>query len=265
MNLPDEWTTDTVRANGIDLQYYRTGAGPPVVAAHGFYDNGRRWVPLAEDIAEDYDVAAYDARGHGRSDAPETGYDLDARVADLAGLVSALELDDPVLLGHSMGAATAAWTAAKRPDLPRALVLEDPVGVHREPEMSPDERVEAVREMLRERANRSIEEEIEMNYPDVDPEQARRLAVADEECSPNVAEIARAGYPATLDAAFADVECPTLVLKSDADVDRRVDDLEAADALANGRLVHVPGAGHYVFQDAYDAALAELRAFLRRV
>lgn len=126
VNIPDGWTTDTVRANGIDLRYYRTGDGPPLVMTHGFFGNGRCWIPLAETLAEDYDVVTYDARGHGRSDAPETGYDVENRVADLVGLVEALDLDDPILLGHSMGAATVAWTAAEHPDLPRALVLEDP-------------------------------------------------------------------------------------------------------------------------------------------
>jgi len=44
----------------------------------------------------------------------------------------------------------------------------------------------------------------------------------------------------------------------------RVKDLNAA-VVADGRLVHIPNAGHYVFRDSYDAAYAELRAFLQRV
>ena len=55
------------------------------------------------------------------------------------------------------------------------------------------------------------------------------------------------------------------MLRRDRDVADRAADLTAADRLAEGRLVHVPDAGHYVFQDAYDPALAELRTFLRRV
>jgi pimeloyl-ACP methyl ester carboxylesterase len=265
MRLPERWQTDSVRANGIDLQYHRIGSGPPILLAHGFYDDGRRWVPLARDLADDYEVVAYDARGHGQSDAPETGYDLDSRIGDLCGVVEALGLEDPILLGHSMGAATAAWTAATRPALPRALVLEDPVGVHDQPEMSPDYRAAAVRDRLESAAGRTVEELIEEHYPDVEPDQARRLATASHECSPRVAEIAREAYPSPLAATFSDIESPTLVLRRDAGIDRRVSDLDAADSLRDGRLVHVPGAGHYVFQGEYDAAYAELRTFLRRV
>ncbi|AFK21320.1 MULTISPECIES: alpha/beta fold hydrolase [Haloferax] len=65
--------------------------------------------------------------------------------------------------------------------------------------------------------------------------------------------------------AFTEITCPTLVLKSDADLERRVKDLDIADKLANGRLVHIPEAGHCVFYDQYDAAYAELRTFLQRV
>lgn len=269
MNIPEEWTTDTVRANGIDLQYYRTGDGPSVVMAHGFYGNGRCWEPLMDDLAEDYDVIAYDARGHGRSEAPETGYDIESRVADLVGLVNGLDLNDPILFGHSMGAVTVGYAATEHPDLPRALVLEDPVGVHEDPHNSPDVDMEEaaahVREQLRTRADQSVEEAIANSYEEFGDEWARRLAVASAECSPNVAEIAREGYPKPLREVFSDISCPTLVLRSDAETERRVRDLTAADSLSNGRLVHVPDAGHYVFHDEYDAADAELRAFLQRV
>jgi alpha-beta hydrolase superfamily lysophospholipase len=87
MDLPEEWTADTVNTNGADLECYRTGDGPPLLMAHGLYDNGRRWVPLAADFCDEYEVVTFDARGHGRSEAPEAGYSLEDRVADLRGPV----------------------------------------------------------------------------------------------------------------------------------------------------------------------------------
>lgn len=265
MSLADDWTTGTVRANGVDLAWYRTGEGPPIVLVHGFYDDGRRWVPLTEDLAADYEVVAYDARGHGRSDAPESGYGIDDRIADLLGVIEGLDLADPILMGHSMGAGTVAWTAARHPDCPRAVVLEDPVGVHDEPEMSPEERATAVRERLATVADLSVEAVIDEHYPEADPGRARRLATASKAADPAIAEIGREGYPAPLGETFSEIGCPTLVLRSDAAVERRVADLNAAEDLADGRLVHVPDAGHYVLGDEYEAARAELAAFLRRL
>ncbi|WP_435361643.1 alpha/beta fold hydrolase [Haloarchaeobius sp. DFWS5] len=263
MDLPTDWTTDSLQTNGVELQYYRTGDGPPVVMAHGFGENGRCFEPLASALADEYEVITYDARAHGHSGAPESGYDIEDRVADLVGLVESLDLDDPILLGHSMGGSTVAWTAATHPELPRAVVLEDPAAMYGESEMSPGERAEIVREQLAEDAEKTVEERAD-EYQEFTPEQARRHAVADDECRTAIAEIAREGYPQAPDA-FPDIECPALVLLGDREVERRVAAYDAAEALEQGRLVHVPGAGHYVFETRFDAAFAELQTFLRRL
>jgi len=267
MELPEDWTTGVVHANGADIRWYRGGDGQQLVAAHGFYANGRCWLPLATNLTDEFEVVTYDARGHGRSAAPEHGYDIENRVADLVGVLDALELNDPVVIGHSMGAATAAWAAATYPDRPRALLLEDPVGIHAtaDEEMAPEKRAEVTRERLAGIEERSVDELVASEYEEFDPGWARRLAVAATECSPKIAEIAREGYPKPLRMVFPDIECPTLVVRSDAETERRVKDLDAASSLAEGRIVHIPDAGHHVFHDAPEAARAELRAFLSRV
>ncbi|MFN8662939.1 MAG: alpha/beta hydrolase [Thermomicrobiales bacterium] len=94
--------------------------------AHGALDNARCWARVAEALAPSYDVIAVDTRGHGRSEAPIDGYHLISQADDLAGLVSALRLECPALLGHSMGAEVALVLAGRYPDLLRAILLEDP-------------------------------------------------------------------------------------------------------------------------------------------
>jgi pimeloyl-ACP methyl ester carboxylesterase len=120
-------TSSHVVVNGIKLHYYRTGGNkPPLVLAHGITDDGMCWTPSAEVLAKDFDVVMVDARGHGKSDAPEDGYTLQNLGMELAGVIQALELDNPILLGHSMGAITALVAAGLYPSLPRAILLEDP-------------------------------------------------------------------------------------------------------------------------------------------
>jgi len=265
MDPPDSWDRYTVHSRDADLQCYRTGAGLSILLAHAWSDSSLRWVPLVKDLAEDYEIVAYDARGHGRSDAPKTGYGLDDRIADLKAVLRDFELDDPILLGHSMGAATVARAAARHQNLARGVVLEDPVGVHAIPEDDPDERVESVWEQIEEMSDLSIREIIEAEYRDFKPDQARRLATASLNLRPEAAEVARNGYPSALADVFSDIACQTLILRHDADIERRVMDLNVADSLPDGRLVHIPDAGHYVFQDEYDAAYAELQTYLRRM
>ena len=127
MLMTEHWRSGFVEANGVRLHYTRTdGDKPPLVLAHGVTDAGPCWTAVAEALAPEYDAVMVDARGHGYSDAPERGYGPVEQAADLAGVIAALGLQGPAVLGHSMGAATALVLAGTYPDLPGAILLEDP-------------------------------------------------------------------------------------------------------------------------------------------
>lgn len=244
------------------MTYYRTGSGPPVVAAHGFYDDGRRWQAIGDRLADEYTVVAYDARGFGRSDAPETGYTPADRAADLRAVVRGLDLDRPVLLGHSMGAVTVAHAAARFPELPRGVVLEDPEAFTQTPDAGPDERAEMVREQLAELAD-TPDETLIAESP-LTGDRARRDAAAIRRTDPAVTPVTRHGYPEPVAETLTEVRASTLVVRGDHDVRQRIADCRAAEAF-EGRLVHVAGADHYVFRDALEPTMRECRAFLGRL
>ncbi len=116
-------------ADGLRLRYYRTGgAKPPVVLLHGWTNSARCWSELAAVLAPEFDVIAYDARGHGQSDRLPAGAPLAVPplAHDLGRVVAELGLRRPGLIGHSMGAGTIAWALARQPDLAGFVVLEDP-------------------------------------------------------------------------------------------------------------------------------------------
>jgi len=124
---PAGWTDGYVMANGIRIHYWRTGGDKPVlVMAHGSSDDGLCWTNLAKELVADYDIILPDARGHGLSDPPKKSDTADAQAEDLAGLIRALKLDKPIMMGHSMGSSSVAWFAAMYPDIPGAVILEDP-------------------------------------------------------------------------------------------------------------------------------------------
>lgn len=111
--------------NGIRIHYLRTGgAKPPIVLLHGLMGSGACWTPLARALEDDFDVVMPDARGHGGSSAPAQGYGYEDHAADVVGLIRALELENPSVLGHSMGGMTAAVVAARA--RLRSVVLVDP-------------------------------------------------------------------------------------------------------------------------------------------
>ena len=121
------WISDVCETNGVDVHYVRTGgAGHPVVLLHGLMGSGACWTPVARTLERVFDVVMPDARGHGRSSAPDHGYGYDDHANDVVGLVRGLGLARPVLVGHSMGGMTAAVMASREAAAIRALVLVDP-------------------------------------------------------------------------------------------------------------------------------------------
>ncbi len=108
-------------------------AATTLVLLHGLTDSGECWPDAVGRWQGTYRIAAPDARGHGaapRYTADQLAGDpIELMYRDTVALVSEIsgEGTHPVLLvGHSMGGGMAAAVAARRPDLVRAAVLEDP-------------------------------------------------------------------------------------------------------------------------------------------
>src|SRR3989440_9976248 len=118
-----------VHAGDLTFHYLQWGEqGSPIIFAHGITANAFGFQAYADDLARDHRVFAYDQRGRGDSDKPESGYSIPIHAADLAKLIDALELDRPVIIGHSLGAMIALHFAAYYPDKLSKLVLIDAGG-----------------------------------------------------------------------------------------------------------------------------------------
>ena len=88
----------------IELYYEDHGSGQPVVLIHGYPLDGTSWEKQTAVLLDaGKRVITYDRRGFGRSSKPTDGHDYDTYAADLSALVSALDLQDAVLVGFSMG------------------------------------------------------------------------------------------------------------------------------------------------------------------
>lgn len=127
------WPTFNTDVDGVTISYLRTGGEKPsVVLLHGLMGSGAGWTPVARLLEAELDVIMPDARGHGRSSAPDSGYRYPSLAADVTGLVHELGLSSPVLIGHSMGGMTAALAATRIGHLLRGLVLIDPTFLNSE-------------------------------------------------------------------------------------------------------------------------------------
>jgi pimeloyl-ACP methyl ester carboxylesterase len=101
-------------------------AAAPFLLVHGLASNLRLWDGVAEHLhARGHTVVALDQRGHGRSDAPESGYDMDTVVADVRAVIEALGLSRPVVVGQSWGGNVALEYGWRHPDGVRGITCVD--------------------------------------------------------------------------------------------------------------------------------------------
>lgn len=90
--------------DGAILRVRVMGRGRPLVLLHEWAADHSVWGPLIEDLTRDHSVYAWDARGHGESQAQSAT--IERMGHDLAALIRHFGLDAPLLVGHSLGALT---------------------------------------------------------------------------------------------------------------------------------------------------------------
>ena len=101
------------------------GQGKPFVILHGFLGMGDNWKTLAKQFSEsNYQVHLVDQRNHGRSFHSED-FDYELMADDLKAYCEAHNLNDIILLGHSMGGKTAMLFSALYPELLKKLIVAD--------------------------------------------------------------------------------------------------------------------------------------------
>ena len=113
-----------VPVNGVKLNVIEKGEGHPIVFLHEFAGNANSWAPQFRRLARKYRCIAYNSRGYPPSDVPadENLYGQEIAIADLGGLLDALQLEKAHLLGLSMGAYTSLVYAMRNPGRVSALV-----------------------------------------------------------------------------------------------------------------------------------------------
>jgi lipase len=233
-------------------------AAPVLMVLHGITDSGECWADLVERLGSSYRIVAPDALWHGRSDrfTPQDRSLEDPTERMYDAHESLLEDVGPALvMGHSMGGGQAAALAARRPDLVRAAVLEDPVWF--DPWPGEDEHLQ---ERVREIEETAADEDVALARCRADnptwPESeylpwARAKAAVDPEFVRAGVGVLRTPWREIA----AAIEPPTLVVTGDRQVILDETLLAEVAAVGNPRLeVHVvSGAGHGIRRERADA------------
>lgn len=262
------WYAGDTMVDGVRFHFTRTGgAKPPVVLVHGFSDAGLCWTPAAHALEDEYDLIMVDARGHGRSDAPETGYTLTQLAHDLHGVITSLGLHRPAIIGHSMGGGTTLALAGLYPDVPGAIILEDAGALeaadfpHRQEggENAFRSRLERLRtkshdELIAEMRESSGWPEGELG-PWADAKLQFNMRAAEFNPTTGVS------WPELIPR----ITCPALLITADLDRGAMVRPEHVAKLqrqMPQLQVAHIPGAGHSVRREQFERYIAVVRSFL---
>jgi pimeloyl-ACP methyl ester carboxylesterase len=281
--IPDGWTDAYVYVNGSRLHYYHAvpqPGKPVIVMVHGVTDNGLTWTTFAEDMQKNYDIYLPDARGHGLSDPFRDTDNGDTLITDLVGFIQAMHFVKPILLGHSMGAATVMRVGAEYPDLPRAVIMFDPLlgplpsrlAPSGAPMKSapgalvmmgtPEEMIAQDNETYADLVAKCRRENVKW-----DPVDCAYWALSKKQYHGPYTPAQRTAMFGTMNLAdsLARITAPSLILKADAPPDVRAANLKVASVMKNGKLIQVDNAAHNLHHDQRAKVVELVTEFLNKL
>lgn len=236
-----------VEVGRLRIAYAEAGHGPPVVLVPGLGLSARFYAAsLPAFAAAGLRLIVPDPPGFGSSTTPDPLPDISTMAGLLGRFACAVGLREAAWIGHSVSAQTCLALAASRPDLVARLALIGPTGASRRPLLRQAAGIarEAVRAPLRTIGA------VSLDYVRTSPR--RYLALW----------LAAARDPTLAHARL--VTCPTLLVVGTGDAVVPAHALSSLlDALPNGRLLHVPGAGHALPHEDPDGFHCVVMPFLQ--
>jgi pimeloyl-ACP methyl ester carboxylesterase len=116
---------DVLHACGLEIAYERVGVGPPLVLVHSAAADRRTWQPQLAALAGDFTIVAWDEPGAGASSDVPAAFGLADYADCLAALIVALDLGATHVAGLSWGGTIALELYRRHPDLVATLILAD--------------------------------------------------------------------------------------------------------------------------------------------
>ncbi len=256
--------------------HYQTSGNPEsakgaLVFAHGFTLDYRLWQGQLEYFASartgsGYFSVAFDSRGHGLSDAPETGYSRDHRETDLIAVVDELKLEKFHLIGLSMGGATAIGFAIDYPERLASLTLVSAgVTAH-----NPSRHLDALTKLAREKGVEAARErwiESGLSYYKDEDNPARKLleVMMREHSAAPWADPNRGGYKHRNDLELLkDMPVRTLILVGAKDLKFIPIGEKMHQAIPNSKLEVIPNIGHIINLEMPDEFNRRLETWIER-
>ncbi len=269
-------------SNGVKIHYVAIGKGPLIVMIHGFPDFWYTWRKQMDVLSGRYRVVAVDQRGYDLSDRPQgiEQYSMPLLVNDIGAVIRSEGRSNAVIVGHDWGGAVAWTLAMTHPDWVQALVilnLPHPSGIQREIRNNPQQRKnsEYAFNFQKPGAEKTLSSERLAGWVKDDAARAHYIEAFNRSDFEAMLNYYRANYPrpdqdnaapTPEPAALPKVTVPVLEFHG-------LGDQALLPGALNGTwdlvekdftLVTIPGAGHFVQQDAPDLVSTTMSDWLGR-
>lgn len=261
----------------VRLYYEDWGSGRPVVFIHGWPHSHEMWeYQLNELPKQGLRCIAYDRRGFGKSSRTWTGYDYDSLADDLSAVLDALDLQDVVLVGFSMGGGEVARYFARHGSarVSKAVLLsavtpylykteDNPEGVDPEVFAGIAEQIEKDRTAFLSGFAKQFFGVGMLSHPVSDEFLQYFQTVCSQAAGHATLECAKAFSQTDFRADMAKITVPTLVLHGDSDqtVPFEVSGKRAAKMVPNAKLIVYEGAPHGLFATHHERLTEDLLEF----
>ncbi len=264
-------------SDGVKIHYAALGEGPLIVMIHGFPDYWYTWREQMQALSETHRVVAIDQRGYNRSDKPKgvASYAMPLLAADVAAVIAHEGREKAIVCGHDWGGAVAWLLAMTRPELVEKLIilnLPHPTALARELASNPEQQANSAyaRRFQQPDAHRKLTAEGLAGWVR-DPAARKRYVEAFKRSDfEAMLSYYKANYPREPyqppTQTLPKVQCPVLMFHG-------LDDEALLSTGLNGTweflekdltLVTIPGAGHFVQQDAADLVTRSMKMWLAR-
>lgn len=265
-----------VEKQGVKLHCMTSGEGPLVIMLHGFPDYWYTWRHQMPPLAQTHHVVALDMRGYNLSDKPEgvENYAMDKLVSDVLAVADHFKQERFTLVGHDWGGAIAWSTAIAHPERVARLIvlnLPHPRGLLRELANNPEQRKASqyAFDFLQEDAARKIRAEDLAFWVSDAAAQAYYKEAFKRSSLESMLSYYKANFPRPPfdKSVFGDppnVKCPTLLIHGLNDPALLPGALNDTWKWIDNELtlVTIPGAGHFVQQDAADRVARSIKDWL---
>jgi pimeloyl-ACP methyl ester carboxylesterase len=239
-----------VSADGVEIAYTAHRIGRPnLVLVHGWMCDQTYWEPQVAALAERAGVVTVDLAGHGASAANRESWTISSLGGDVAAVITKLQLDDVIVVGHSMGGLVALDVAGRLPEAVIGVIsvdeLHDADAERTSAEM--DEFMRALREEFQPTCDDFVRSNFFVNGTDP----AFVDGVAADMCSgPGAvgAALIQAYVDYDLAQAFADTKVPIRAINADL----WPTDVAGNQELADFETILFEGHGHFLMQEAAE-------------